>query len=69
MSVAKDALIDLHADILCLQEVRDWGSVGDFNTDPTDLRFASEQTFAILREKPEWALGECSAIRARHASR
>jgi endonuclease/exonuclease/phosphatase family metal-dependent hydrolase len=25
MSAAKDALLDLHADILCLQEVRDWG--------------------------------------------
>ena len=29
--------------------------VGDFNTDPTDPRFASEQTFAILREKFLWA--------------
>ena len=28
---------------------------GDFNTDPTDSRFASEQTFAILREKFLWA--------------
>jgi hypothetical protein len=25
MSAAKDALIDLRADILCFQEVRDWG--------------------------------------------
>ena len=28
---------------------------GDFNTDPTDPRFASEQTFALLRENFEWA--------------
>ena len=28
---------------------------GDFNTDPTDVRFASEGTFAILREKFTWA--------------
>ena len=28
---------------------------GDFNTDPTDPRFASEQTFALLREKFVWA--------------
>ena len=28
---------------------------GDFNTDPTDPRFASEQTISILREKFEWA--------------
>jgi hypothetical protein len=27
MSAAKDALLDLHADILCVQEVRDWDSV------------------------------------------
>ena len=27
---------------------------GDFNTDPTDARFASEQTFAILKEKFVW---------------
>ena len=27
---------------------------GDFNTDPTDARFASEQTFALLREKFVW---------------
>ena len=26
MSAAKDALLDIHADILCLQEVRDWNS-------------------------------------------
>jgi endonuclease/exonuclease/phosphatase family metal-dependent hydrolase len=29
MSAAKDALMDLHADILCLQEVRDWDSVAE----------------------------------------
>jgi hypothetical protein len=29
MSAAKDALLDLHADILCLQEVRDWDSVAE----------------------------------------
>jgi hypothetical protein len=28
---------------------------GDFNTDPTDPRFASEATFALLREKFAWA--------------
>ena len=28
---------------------------GDFNTDPTDARFASEGTFALLREKFVWA--------------
>jgi len=28
---------------------------GDFNTDPTDARFASEQTFSLLRENFEWA--------------
>ena len=28
---------------------------GDFNTDPTDARFASEETFALLREKFVWA--------------
>ena len=28
---------------------------GDFNTDPTDARFASERTFAILREKFVWS--------------
>ncbi len=27
---------------------------GDFNTDPTDARFASERTFAILKEKFVW---------------
>jgi endonuclease/exonuclease/phosphatase family metal-dependent hydrolase len=27
---------------------------GDFNTDPTDSRFASEQTFTLLRQKFEW---------------
>jgi endonuclease/exonuclease/phosphatase family metal-dependent hydrolase len=29
MSAAKDALLDIHADILCLQEVRDWDSVAE----------------------------------------
>ena len=29
MSAAKDALIDRHTDILCLQEVRDWESVAE----------------------------------------
>jgi len=28
---------------------------GDFNTEPTDLRFAGEQTFSLLREEFEWA--------------
>jgi endonuclease/exonuclease/phosphatase family metal-dependent hydrolase len=28
---------------------------GDFNTDPTDSRFAEERTFAMLREKFAWA--------------
>ena len=28
---------------------------GDFNTDPTDARFAAEQTFTFLREKFTWA--------------
>ena len=28
---------------------------GDFNTDPTDARFASEETFALLKEKFVWA--------------
>ena len=28
---------------------------GDFNTDPTDPRFVSEATFALLREKFVWA--------------
>lgn len=28
---------------------------GDFNTDPTDARFASEGTFAVLREKFAWS--------------
>jgi endonuclease/exonuclease/phosphatase family metal-dependent hydrolase len=28
---------------------------GDFNTDPTDARFASEGTFVLLREKFIWA--------------
>jgi endonuclease/exonuclease/phosphatase family metal-dependent hydrolase len=28
---------------------------GDFNTDPTDVRFASEETFAVLREKFAWS--------------
>jgi endonuclease/exonuclease/phosphatase family metal-dependent hydrolase len=28
---------------------------GDFNTDPTDVRFASEGTFAVLREKFAWS--------------
>jgi endonuclease/exonuclease/phosphatase family metal-dependent hydrolase len=29
---------------------------GDFNTDPTDLRFATEQTFGLLRENGfDWA--------------
>ena len=27
---------------------------GDFNTDPTDARFASEETFSLLREKFAW---------------
>ena len=27
---------------------------GDFNTDPTDARFAAERTFAILKEKLIW---------------
>jgi hypothetical protein len=29
MSAAKDALLDIRADILCLQEVRDWDSVAE----------------------------------------
>jgi hypothetical protein len=29
MSAAKDALLDIHPDILCLQEVRDWDSVAE----------------------------------------
>jgi hypothetical protein len=29
MSAAKDVLLDLHADILCLQEARDWDSVAE----------------------------------------
>ena len=28
---------------------------GDFNTDPTDARFASEATFALLKEKFVWS--------------
>ena len=28
---------------------------GDFNTDPTDARFALEGTFAVLREKFAWS--------------
>jgi endonuclease/exonuclease/phosphatase family metal-dependent hydrolase len=28
---------------------------GDFNTDPTDARFASEETFGLLKEKFAWA--------------
>ena len=28
---------------------------GDFNTDPTDARFASEETFSLLRDKFAWA--------------
>jgi endonuclease/exonuclease/phosphatase family metal-dependent hydrolase len=28
---------------------------GDFNTDSTDARFASEKTFALLKEKFSWA--------------
>ena len=28
---------------------------GDFNTDPTDARFATEKTFALLREKFVWS--------------
>jgi endonuclease/exonuclease/phosphatase family metal-dependent hydrolase len=28
---------------------------GDFKTDPTDPRFASEQTFSLLRQNFEWA--------------
>ena len=28
---------------------------GDFNTDPTDPRFAEEKTFEMLRRKFEWA--------------
>ena len=28
---------------------------GDFNTDPTDPRFAEEKTFGMLRQKFEWA--------------
>jgi endonuclease/exonuclease/phosphatase family metal-dependent hydrolase len=28
---------------------------GDFNTDPTDPRFAAETTFSLLREKFAWA--------------
>jgi hypothetical protein len=28
---------------------------GDFNTDPTDARFATEETFALLREKFVWS--------------
>ncbi len=28
---------------------------GDFNTDPTDARFASEGTFALLKDKFVWA--------------
>jgi endonuclease/exonuclease/phosphatase family metal-dependent hydrolase len=28
---------------------------GDFNTDPTDSRFAEEKTFGMLRQKFEWA--------------
>ena len=28
---------------------------GDFNTDPTDARFASEETFALLKRKFVWA--------------
>ena len=27
---------------------------GDFNTDPTDTRFAEEKTFGMLRQKFEW---------------
>ncbi|MGA7394205.1 MAG: hypothetical protein WBL40_01910 [Terrimicrobiaceae bacterium] len=29
MSAANDALLDLHADILCFQEVRDWDSMAE----------------------------------------
>ena len=29
MSAAKDALLDIRADVLCLQEVRDWDSVAE----------------------------------------
>jgi endonuclease/exonuclease/phosphatase family metal-dependent hydrolase len=28
---------------------------GDFNTDPTDARFVTEETFALLREKFVWS--------------
>ena len=28
---------------------------GDFNTDPTDARFSTEETFALLRDKFVWS--------------
>ena len=38
---------------------------GDFNTDPTDARFASEETFALLKREICLGLGKCPVIRAR----
>jgi hypothetical protein len=35
---------------------------GDFNTDPTDARFAFEGTFAVLREKFAWSWEICVAL-------
>jgi hypothetical protein len=38
---------------------------GDFNTDPTDARFASEGTFVLLREKFILGVGKYPAIGTR----
>jgi hypothetical protein len=38
MSAAKDALLDLDPDILCLQEVRDWDSVAELISILPDLQ-------------------------------
>jgi hypothetical protein len=51
MSAAKDALLDIRPDILCLQEVRDWGE-----RSRADIHFAQfsvhPKSFGKWRGKP-----------------
>ena len=52
MSAAKDALLDFHADILCLQEVRDWDSVAELVSVLPSL-----QPLVVSRFSRVWFLG------------
>jgi endonuclease/exonuclease/phosphatase family metal-dependent hydrolase len=63
MSAAKDALIDIRPDILCLQEVRDWDSVAELVSILPDF-----QTLVVSRFREMGSSGPLSILQIAIAS-